>query len=109
MPLEFLSHYKATFNPKKLDLKPGVAEYIGKEGIFQASWIIEEGEPYAGQWAMSLMPHLSPGWEGYEYVWVPEEDLSNIEKIDVCLTNWRNLRSGLKKIENTANELRHGT
>jgi hypothetical protein len=78
MPLEFLSHYKATFNPKKLDLKPGVAEYIGKTGIFQASWIIEEGERYAGQWAMGLIRDMSPGWEDYQYVWVPEEDLSNI-------------------------------
>jgi len=64
----------ATFQPKVLHtLKPGCAPWIGKQGQWLASWIIEDG-PYAGQWAMGI-DIRDDTWRGFPAAWVPEEDL----------------------------------
>jgi hypothetical protein len=65
----------ATFNPKILnDLKSGVEKHIGKRTTFMASWTVEDGR-YEGQWAMT--PTIAT--ELYPCVWVPYEDLDDIE------------------------------
>ena len=59
---------KATFKPKRTkDLRPSSIKYIGKQGTFEAYWIIEEGR-YKGQWAMFCNKFKRLGW-------VPLEDL----------------------------------
>lgn len=38
------------FEPRKLDdLKSGASALIGRQGIFEALWIIESDEPYGGE------------------------------------------------------------
>ena len=69
----------AKFNPKKVDdLKPLVELNIGVEGVFQASWIIEDGE-YEGQWAMC--PDYSNENIKWNFTWCPECDLDIILKL----------------------------
>lgn len=80
MNVQQFRYYKAKFIPKKPNLKPGVVEYIGKTGTFLASWIIEPGEPYAGQMAMGIERDIG-GWGNFPYTWVPEEDLDEIEDV----------------------------
>lgn len=71
MQIEPYQQYRAVFQPVKTnDLKPGMSEFIGREGIFEALWIIEEGEKYAGQWAMNL-----PREWGAPFTWCPQEDI----------------------------------
>lgn len=66
----------ATFSPKKTDdLKPGVADWIERWLVWQASWVIDDG-PYEGQ--MAFLPHADP-YSPREYLgWVPECDLKDI-------------------------------
>lgn len=68
----------ATFQPRNADdLKPGAAELIGMSGEFDALWIIEEGQPYAGEWAMSI----PQDWRSLDFVWVPSGDLANMKEV----------------------------
>ena len=63
--------YLARFMPRRRDdLRPGVAEYIGRCGLFRTGWLItaEDETPYTGEWAM-----LTP--EGWPCAWVPLLDL----------------------------------
>ena len=63
----------ATFKPlNRDDLKPGVADYIGYRGLWQALWMIDEedGGSYVGQFAMG--PH---DFRSESFVWVPQCDL----------------------------------
>lgn len=63
----------AEFRPKRLDtLKPEAREVIGLKCLWEALWIIEEGEsePYTGQWAMRPLVKPPP-----DFAWAPEEDL----------------------------------
>jgi len=62
----------ATFEPlNRDDLKPGIAEFIGHRGLWQAVWMIDEddGGSYVGQWAMNPYDFKMP------FVWVPLCDL----------------------------------
>ena len=66
---------RAVFMPQlRDDLRPGVKNYVNARGVFIAAWIIEAGEPYAGQWAM-----LAPGW--WPCAWVPLCDLVEVEQL----------------------------
>lgn len=74
-PIQQLRCYEATFQPKRTDdLKPGLEAFIGRRYTWQASWICEEGEPFAGQWAMAVDFNSD-----FPHGWVPEEDLADIE------------------------------
>ena len=77
MELKKYDVVRAKFTPQKTDdLRNGAKELIGKTGEFMASWIIEDGYDYAGQWAMV------PQWEYsdiFKFGWVPLCDLSGIE------------------------------
>lgn len=71
MEIEKYQRYRAVFQPARTDnLKSEMFDYIGREGIFEALWIIEEGEQYAGQWAMNL-----PREWGAPFTWCPQEDI----------------------------------
>jgi hypothetical protein len=71
---------RAVFEPKRVDnLKPGAELWIGREGIFRASWLIEADEDYGGQWAMSVPRDWWDWSEPYPGSWVPECDLRIIE------------------------------
>ena len=62
----------ATFRPKRMDdLAEGTEKWIGKSGVFTASWYIEEGK-YAGQWAWQPP-------QGWDFAWCPTEDLEGPE------------------------------
>lgn len=78
MSMEQHTYVRATFTPKRLDdLKPEAKHFIGKAGVFQAGWIIEEG-PYKGQWAM--LPDLETS-RRFHVGWVPEDDLTVLETL----------------------------
>ena len=65
----------AVFRPIRIDdLKPGVSDFIGHRGKWQASWMIDEedGGNYVGQWAMTPYDFHAV------FVWVPECDLELI-------------------------------
>lgn len=67
---------EATFTPVRTDdLKPGMAEWIGRRCRWEALWSIEEDDNanYAGQWAWN--PTM-PDRDEFPYIWVPTEDLS---------------------------------
>ena len=65
------SRITAKFEPKNIDdLQSGAKKFIGKSGVFEAMWIIEEGE-YAGEWAM----FAPKDWTAAEFAWVPLSDL----------------------------------
>lgn len=67
----------ALFDPRRTDdLKPGVADLIGWRGEWRADWIIEEGEPFAGEWAM--VPQEEE-WIKLGVVWVPSGDLLPVD------------------------------
>ncbi len=67
----------ALFDPRRTDdLKPGVADLIGWRGEWRADWIIEEGEPFAGEWAM--VPQEEE-WTKLGVVWVPSGDLLPVD------------------------------
>ena len=72
--IEVFSKIEAVFRPRRIDdLKLGAVEHIGKRGVFEAAWIIEDGRPYAGEWAM-LIPR---DWDNElcDFSWVPSGDL----------------------------------
>lgn len=74
----------ALFDPRRTDdLKPGVADLIGWRGEWRADWSIEEGEPFAGEWAM--VPQEEE-WIKLGVVWVPSGDLLPVDH------NWTFLR-----------------
>ena len=51
-PVVIGSTIAAKFEPKNTDdLQPGAEKFIGSVGIFQALWVIKEGD-YSGEWAM---------------------------------------------------------
>lgn len=65
----------AVFKPKQTDdLKPGVSDWIGYRGLWQAMWMVDEedGGSYVGQWAMGIYDRLDPP---PPFVWVPRCDL----------------------------------
>ncbi len=73
--LKRFDRFKATFQPRDLaTLKPDAGAHIGERGEWEAAWLIEDddSERFAGQWACTG-PLAEP------YVWVPEEDLVDIE------------------------------
>lgn len=51
--LEQLDRVTARFAPRtRDDLRPGVEDWIGREGVWVAWKRIAEGQPYGGEWAM---------------------------------------------------------
>lgn len=68
---QLLGKIAGEFHPiNTKDLKPAALPFIGKAGVWQYLWIIEEGE-YAGQWAMGPYnwPQLPP------FTWASECDI----------------------------------
>lgn len=71
--IEWLRRYSAAFRPRRTDdLKPGLADQIGRHHVWTAGWLIDD-EPYEGQWAMTT----DPGSD-FPYAWVPQEDLEDL-------------------------------
>lgn len=78
--LSSLAQFWATFNPKRTDdLKPGVAEQIGRRFRWEASWVIEDEYAYAGDWHCTLLPDQLPV---SVFLWSPLCDLDDVELID---------------------------
>lgn len=74
---------EATFRPRREDdLREAARKWIGWRGLFEASWIIEEGE-YSGEWACSVRPPIENGPPADAFVWVPEGDL--VDMVDGVL------------------------
>jgi hypothetical protein len=67
---------RAVFQPKRLDdLKPGIRPFIGREGIFECIWLIDDNGDYHGDHAMMIPIE----WMGDNTgVWVPSCDLELI-------------------------------
>jgi hypothetical protein len=81
--LEPFDTFIATFQPRRTDdLKPGVAEWIGWSGVWQAMWMIQEGEStkFVGQWACA--PQYDRNTVSLPFAWVPDEDLVIQEFVD---------------------------
>ena len=73
-----LALVRARLTPERIDdLKPGVAAFIGREGVFKALWVCEpEHSSYAGQMAMGMPDEwLAKIPDGF---WVPLCDLTVI-------------------------------
>jgi len=65
----------AKFNPKRIDdLVDGASEFIGLILIWQASWVIEDGQ-FEGEWAMAVIGNLR---DIVPFAWVPLSDLEYI-------------------------------
>lgn len=69
---------RCKFSPVRADdLKVEMLPWIGKEGDFEALWIIDDDGDYAGQWAM----RLPRSWEISSAIWVPESDLTIVASV----------------------------
>jgi hypothetical protein len=87
-PTEAGQRFRARFNPLKFaTLRPEVSGFVGLTADFVASWLItpEDSGPYVGQWACHLVDR--------QYIaifpwWVPWEDLTDIEPIDMPRFVW---------------------
>ncbi len=80
--LEPLDKVTATFTPERVDDLTGTArEMIGKRFVWQAVWIIEEGQ-HAGQWAMQPLRELGSMLllveECEDFGWAPLSDLADV-------------------------------
>lgn len=65
---------KALYHPKRTDdLVDGTKKHIDRPFMFQAIWIVEDGE-YEGQWA--FMPYTMNKEPIINFGWVPQQDLS---------------------------------
>ena len=82
----------AIFQPIMVgDLKPGAKALIGKTFQFSAGWEIEEGEKFAGDWAMSFATFEEQkraiaiceeaGFE-MDFAWMPSRDLKIIKVLE---------------------------
>lgn len=70
---------RATFQPQDMDtLKEGAASWIGWRGEWSAGWVIDDGGPYAGTFAMGIRCSrpVAP------FLWAPQCDLADIELLD---------------------------
>ena len=64
---------KAIFNPQNMDtLRDEAQSFIDRPLMFEAQWIIEDGE-YDGQWA--FQPLTMDGRYRVDLGWVPQEDI----------------------------------
>jgi hypothetical protein len=73
IPVSAGTKVRCIFSPARADdLKPELRAWIGKEGAFEALWIINNDENYEGQWAM----RLPQDWNVSTAIWVPECDLT---------------------------------
>lgn len=69
---------QARFQPKRTDdLRPGLEQWVGYEGTFEAMFEIEDGE-YAGDWAMLPREPITEGRVPLDGYWVPYCDLTTI-------------------------------
>lgn len=70
-----MKHYervRATFTPRnRQDLREGADAWIGRELLWEAYWLIDEGT-YKGEWAMGV---IGPEREQVPFVWAPSVDL----------------------------------
>lgn len=72
---------RAIFQPVRTDdLIPSALPLIGKEGVFMASYILDEG-PYVGQFAMGIEDRTGE-WSRFMAAWVPESDLKILEVLE---------------------------
>jgi hypothetical protein len=83
-PMEQFDWFAAAFEPRRTDdLKPAAAEWIGWTGLWEAAFLIEEGE-YEGEFACTVKFKSDGTYAGESYpptsafVWVPQFDLRPI-------------------------------
>tara|TARA_R110000851_G_scaffold42983_1_gene106684 strand:- start:682 stop:927 length:246 start_codon:yes stop_codon:yes gene_type:complete len=71
----------AVFQPTRTDdLKEGMQEWIGRKEQWVAQWIIEDGHPYAGEWALMPIKDEEYGVHpDFPYLWVPLCDLKIVD------------------------------
>lgn len=90
--LEQFAKVRAVFDPQRMDdLKALAKPMIGREGVFEALWEIEDGRPYAGQWAMGIPEEWKQELRAIGdypkgrwvdgFCWVPSGDLRIIETV----------------------------
>ena len=78
-PAEFSQYdrVKAIFKPQNIDtLRDEAQPFIDRPLMFEAQWIIEDGE-YEGQWA--FQPLTMDGYR-VDLGWVPQEDIEVYHK-----------------------------
>lgn len=71
---------RAVFNPAKEHintLRDEMEPLIGKEAIFQYSWIMDEDDMFPGVWALHPVEIRGE----FPYRWIPEFDLEIIEQV----------------------------
>lgn len=71
---------EAVFAPKdEATVKEPGRQFIGKRGTFEALWLIEDGRPRAGEWAMQIPEEWKSALSGVpfteSFLWVPSGDL----------------------------------
>lgn len=67
---------QATFQPTRTDnLRHGAEAWIGEEAEWEAVWVIDDGESYAGQWAWAIQLDADDPRYPPPFVWVPQCDL----------------------------------
>lgn len=74
--MEQFDRFEATFQPQRTDdLRPGVADLIGRRYEWEVAWFIEEedGGHYVGQWACAAYNEM-----GLPFAWVPSGDLADL-------------------------------
>lgn len=69
--------FRAIFRPRKTDdLRYDAEEWIGRRALWEPYWIIEEGEPYSGEWACGVVRGSTV--EEPKFAWVPSGDLERV-------------------------------
>ncbi len=69
--------FEATFAPEKEGLKDSSIPWIGWKGIWQASWTIDKGDRFEGEWACVCIPQ-EDGKIRPPFGWVALSQLSDI-------------------------------
>lgn len=87
MENKYLRKVRAIFNPDDLsNVRPELYEDVGKEFIFQYSWIMGMKDMYPGIWALISHEETFSGFG----LWVPEFDLNIIEEVNM---SWKEIRA----------------
>jgi hypothetical protein len=65
----------ARFHPRvKADLMPALAKVIDTETVFTYTRLMDEDEPFPGEWILNTDDERFGGY------WIPERDLENIRE-----------------------------
>jgi len=89
MPFQTFDMVRAVFKPLRTDdLRPGMAEWIGREDTWECNGMADRDSEYAGQAAFQVATHVQierhRAGVSFEQIlppctWIPESDLQILE------------------------------